>query len=211
MSNTPPLQQEQREFRLFPRLPTEIRWMIWRCTWTPKTVEVELKVPAPIIRCPDDGYDRLPCITDSSGMEVLPISSQVNKESRHETLMFYRPSFVRDDGVWKVQDGHSYFNGYCYFNFHLDNLYTGRQHWIRRWLGTDNCRQLQRLTVSSSFFLPPSQPRSSFPAPGLPAKSVTKSFEAREIDEFLDNNYPKLSEITMIDMTWETKIQPFQL
>ncbi|KAK5634587.1 hypothetical protein RRF57_010300 [Xylaria bambusicola] len=175
MSDAPPLQQELREFHLFPNLPIEIRWMVWHYTWEPKTVEVfECVYGCGIV----DRYTKW-----------LPISSQVHKESRRETLMFYKSAFTNAQ------------NRYCFFNFDLDNLLNNSCRHMLRWLDSDDCQQLQRLSVSLCIPLV---------APDIFTKSVTESFEAREIEEFLDKKYPKLKQITVLEMTWEKERRPFQ-
>jgi hypothetical protein len=66
--------QQLSEFTLFPKLPIEIRLMIWRFTFR-KAVSHYIQ------RHTDDSWLKFPA--DS------PISSSVNRESRQETLRYY--------------------------------------------------------------------------------------------------------------------------
>ncbi|KAK8062893.1 hypothetical protein PG997_014990 [Apiospora hydei] len=74
----PLIPDHDAEFKLFSRLPVELRLKIWRATWTPKNIGPEKT----------SGWDYE--IRQSKPWAKLPVTAIVNQESREETLRVYR-------------------------------------------------------------------------------------------------------------------------
>ncbi|KAK8136974.1 hypothetical protein PG984_004914 [Apiospora sp. TS-2023a] len=94
------------EFKPFTRLPIELRLKIWRLTWTPKKIWANKA----LFECIDEPFHELQhdySLPDGN----LPVTAWVNKESRKETLRFYR-KFA--DSQYYVFDS--------YFNAEIDSL-----------------------------------------------------------------------------------------
>ncbi|KAK6836320.1 hypothetical protein PG987_006815 [Apiospora arundinis] len=91
------------QFLPFPRLPIDLRRQIWRATWEPRAIwpyDLVLNLRDRQTRGPRYGY-----------VAWMPITSQVNQESREETLKMYH----------KIADS-SYFQFKAFINYHLDTV-----------------------------------------------------------------------------------------
>ncbi|KAJ8126527.1 hypothetical protein O1611_g7112 [Lasiodiplodia mahajangana] len=166
-------QEKERVFHLFGKLPTELRLEIWTHTWEPRTVTI---YPT------ENGVFMRP-----RGGNFLPASGYVNFESRSETLRYYKRCFDHGDE-----------KDFRWFNFDLDTLCVATDPCLDL-LDLTELRQLQRLIVPDDF---PGVVRAATRCRDTWPKPITESFESAKVEEYLQEYYPSLREVTLTTSKW---------